>query len=722
MALIGKIRKNKPLLVGTLAGALALFILMLMFDNPNQNFFGASQTMVGEIEGKELDVREFNNTYEMLYRNNSNDSYTSRAMLWNFYVDEAIVKKEAEAIGIGVSQAELGSLQFSENPARLSPIISGRYVNPNTGQVDMQQLTQLKDVIMNGQIDAKIQEQQLPPDFSYRWAYQEREIVKDQLQTKMANMVSKGMYTPTWMAEMISEDQNQRVDFHYVQIPYDEIENSAVTLEDSDYKAYFEENRKMFEQDEETRKVSYVVFDVKPSAEDSAKVRKTIADLVPGFQTTENDSLYVEQNYGSIDAAYVKKDALASAIADTVFKLPLGSVYGPYLSQGTYNAVKVLDRRVIPDSVSARHILRRANDYPTLMAAQATIDSLKGLIEAGTNSFAELAQAFSEDQSNAAKGGDLNTFAQGAMVPEFNNLCFYEAEKGKVYAVVTQFGVHLLEVTEKKFVSNEESVKVAYLTQDIIPSQSTQNAVREKAVQLEEDITNIEELRTVAASKGLKVETSPSLKANDFRVGDLGPGQGSREMVQWAFGVAMNTEAPDVNDVSPKVYNFQNQGEYHVSKYVVAALESIRSAGIPSFEEVKSEMEAAVIARKKAQMISEKIAGNKDLSAIARTYAVQVDTALQVSFASPFIPKAQASEPKVVATAFRTELNQVSAPVEGGSGVFVVKPINKPAATVGNIAQARSINQQTSRVGVKGGLLPAMRKYADIKDNRSRFF
>lgn len=52
MALIGKIRKQKWLLVGTLAGALILFIAMLMFDNPNQSLFGGSRTELGEIEGQ----------------------------------------------------------------------------------------------------------------------------------------------------------------------------------------------------------------------------------------------------------------------------------------------------------------------------------------------------------------------------------------------------------------------------------------------------------------------------------------------------------------------------------------------------------------------------------------------------------------------------------------------------------------------------------------------
>lgn len=255
MALISKIRRQKWLLVGSMTIALFLFIAMLMFDNPNQSLFGGSATTIGDIEGRKVDYKEFSIIHDMLYRNSSGDGFSDRTFLWNFFVDDAIIKKEAESIGLGVSKTELLDLQFGADNSRLSPIISSRYVNPNTRQVDRQQLDQLKNIITTNQIDQLIQNGQLVSDFKYRWAHQEKEIINDRLQTKMANMVSKGMFTPAWMAEMISKDQNLSIDFKYVQVPFDEIENSEVTLEDADYKAYFEENKSKFIQDEDRKSV-----------------------------------------------------------------------------------------------------------------------------------------------------------------------------------------------------------------------------------------------------------------------------------------------------------------------------------------------------------------------------------------------------------------------------------------------------------------------------------
>ncbi len=720
MALIGKIRKQKWLLVGTLAGALILFIGMLMFDNPNQNFMGGSQNTVGEVEGRKIEYREFATTHEMLYSNSGSDGFSDRAFLWNFYMDNAIVEKEANCIGIGVSRAELVDLQFSDDDSKLSPIISSRYRNQTTQQLDRQQLTQLKDIIVGNKIDQMIKDNQLVPDFKYRWAHQEKEIIKDRLQKKMTSMVEKGMYTPTWMAEVIDLEQTQSVDFLYVQVPFDEIDTKSVSLSDEDYKAYFDENKAQFKQKEETRKLEYVAFDVKPTAQDSADLRQNIQKLIPGFKDTDNDTVFVENNFGSIDGAYVKKSELSAVIADSVFNMPVGQVYGPYVEGNTYKAAKMLGRKVVPDSVKARHILRRATDQETLFAAQRTIDSLKTLIESGAGRFDSLAVNFSEDGS-ASKGGDLGVFGPGRMVKEFNEVCFYKAEIGKVYSVITEFGVHLIEVTQR-YGAGETGVRVAYISQEIVPSQATQNAVREQALKLQEENKTLESLRKAATASGLTLETSPAIKANDYTVGALPAGQGSREMVRWAFGNDQNVGKVSKGEVSPQVYSFQNQGEFFVNKYVVAALKTVIPEGTPSWKDVKEEIEPQVVNRKKAELVKQQAQG-KDLASIAAQYSVQVDTANAVSFASGFLPKVGNVEPKVVATAFKLDLNKTSEPIVGNTGIFVVSPINKTqGAATGNIAQIRQQNQVAARSMARNGLIQTLREKADVEDNRSRFF
>lgn len=87
---------------------------------------------------------------------------------------------------------------------------------------------------------------------------------------------------------------------------------------------------------------------------------------------------------------------------------------------------------------SARHIL--------VSTEEACLD-LKQQIEGGAD-FADLAKQHSSCPSGQ-RGGDLGTFGQGQMVPEFDKVVFND-EVGVVHGPVkTQFGFHLLEVTKR---------------------------------------------------------------------------------------------------------------------------------------------------------------------------------------------------------------------------------------------------------------------------------
>ena len=190
MALIGKIRKNSWLLIALIALGLGGFIIMDMTSG-QQSVFGSSQFEMGEIEGEKVDWGEFNRTEQMLYGSSGGDVYGRRDYLWGYYIEDALVRKEAKALGLGVSQPELMDLQFGQNP---SIIIQQRFTNPQTGQIDRERLMSFKTALEDGSL---AQDQQSGPF----WAHQEKEIIKQRLQDKINNMVSKAMFTPSWMLE-----------------------------------------------------------------------------------------------------------------------------------------------------------------------------------------------------------------------------------------------------------------------------------------------------------------------------------------------------------------------------------------------------------------------------------------------------------------------------------------------------------------------------------------
>ncbi|MFN7116840.1 MAG: peptidylprolyl isomerase [Saprospiraceae bacterium] len=716
--MISKIRKYIWVVVVLMALALAGIVIQDMVSG-QQSLFGGAPTTLGKVDGEKIDWNDFARTEDLLYSNSTADVYARRNQLWNYFVEDIIVRNEAEALGLGVSKTELLDLQFGVNP---SPIIRQRFADPNNpGVLDVQQLNFYKQIIEENRIQEAVQAGQIAPTFTAFWANQEKEIIKERLEAKLATMVAKAIYTPTWMAEMGYKEQSDRVDLAYVRAPFDEIDNSEVALSDADYQAYLEENKARFEQTEETRRVEYVVFDVFPTAADSAANRKVIEDLIPEFQSTTEDSAFVLRNNGAYDNGYYKETELATVITapevvDTLFKLSVGTVYGPYVSAGAYQAVKLLDRKVVPDSVKARHILLPAQDAITLATAQARIDSLKGLIQAGTHTFDSLARAFGTDATKL-QGGDLGYLAAGGTVKPFNDLIFFEAEPGKLYTVVTQFGVHLVEVTDRKFINNNPGIKLALLNEPIVPSEQTQNAVYEKAQALAGNYRSLDKLEAaVKKNPDLSLETSPLLKANDFTLGTLGTGQTSRDIIRWAFEAKRGV-------VSPEVYSYQDEVQLFNNKYLVVGLKNVQKAGTPSVESIKADIEQLVVNKKKAELLAQKMKG-KQLENLASEFSTQIDTAQNINFSLATLPNVGV-EPKVVAEAFAMSKGAMSQPITGNSGVFVVKVLDKrngeaPSAT--DLLPVSTLLASSTRSQVQAQLIETLKREAKIRDYRFKFF
>jgi len=701
MALISKIRKNSWILIVLIGLGLGGFIIMDMTSG-QQSIFGSQQFIVGKIDGKKLEWNQFYRIENLMYGNSGTEVYSRRDYLWNYFVEEAIVSEQADAMGLGVSRTELLDLEFGPNP---SAVIRQRFIDPTTQALDRQQLQQFRTFVEGDQFPT--------PELRSFWAYQEKEIVKDRLQNKINALVTKALYTPSWMAEMGYVDQTQQIEFAYVKVPFDEIDNTEVTLSDADFEAFLKENEALYKLDEETRQVEYVVFNVAPTSEDSAKWRQDIVTLIPEFEQTSDDSSFAERNNGIYDPAYLPKESLSPVIADTVFSMALGTVYGPYIEGGYYKAIKVIDRKIIPDSVRSRHILVPANDPLSEIQASRRVDSLKNLIVTGVATFDTLAKQFGTD-ATAPKGGDLGYAFPGQMVKPFNDLIFFNAEVGQLYTVTTQFGVHLVEVTDKKFINNIEGAQLAYLQEEIIPTEESQMRKYEDVMAFIGTNRALEDLTAaVDANPAISLESSPFLRKNDYAVGTLGANQASRDIVRWAFSA-------DKGDVSPEIYTYQDPVSNFTNKYVVAALRSIQKPGLPTVENVRDQIEPQVINRKKGEILQERMAG-QDLPALAASFDTQADT-LQATFSQSFIGNL-GSEPKVIGSAFNLEQGQLSEPIVGNTGVYMVKLLNKPQiGPATNIPQLRRTMASSMRAQVGVQLMQAMRKNASIEDNRSKFY
>lgn len=708
MALIGKIRNNFWFVLLVLGLALAAFVIMDMVNAGNQGGIGPKQ-IIGEIAGTEIDYQDFQKTEQALF-SGSTDTYAGKSGAWNYLVEKGIIDDQAENLGVDVCLAELKDLQFGTN---LSPVIQQVYRNPQTGQLDMQSLLSVKQALDDGT--------ELNPDFAMRWEYLQKQIIKTAKQDKINALVSKSIYTPNFFAENTGLRTSQQANFDFVKISFDHLDDSEVEVTDAAIQEYLQENAFRYTNDEETRVLDFVSFEVTATSEDSTKISQELAAIGETFKAKEDataDSLFTINNAGFYSPFYINTDNITGSLKEGVVDMEVGDVYGPYLDNGAYFIAKLTGKGMVPDTVAARHILRKATKGNAIefAAARTYIDSLKTLLDGGAD-FADLATNNSEDTGSAARGGDLDKFVQGRMLPEFNKACFIDSEEGGIYIVSTDVGVHMIEVTERIFETEDPKYKLAIIRSAIVPSTETQNAVYDQADAIVSGNGSFAEVKAAVENMdNVSLDKSSPLKMNDYLLGALGGGESSREAIKWAFDT--DTE---VGDVSPVIYEYSDDVNYYDNKYVLVGLNKINGSGLASVEDVRDDVQILVANKLKGDKIASQISGT-DLDAIATTYNTTVESASNVAFTATSVT-GLGNEPDVLSAAFAQDQGGVSKAIVGNNGVYVVRTTSKVEGSVPSnvIAQKRTINT-TNRGRVNFSLMNALKEIFKPEDNRYTYF
>lgn len=706
MALIGKIRNNMWAVFIIIALALLSFILMDSMGPGGGQGMNVNQA-IGSVNGEKLKQMDFERTYSTLF-NNASDPNVGREALWNYFVDKSISDTEAEALGMAVGRDELMDLQFGTN---LSPIIYQNFANPQTGQLDVARLQQIKNQIESGE--------PLNVQFATYWAEQEQQIKTTQIQTKLNNMVSKAYYTPNWLAESVYKEENSTADIAVVKIPFDNIPSDGITVSDSDISAYAADHKSEYELKEEMRVLEYITYNVFPTSADSTQWRdKTIATM-DKFRMATNDSLFAFSNNGFYSPLYGKVEQFDEFYRERIGGYEVGEVHGPHLLGNNYQAIKIVDKKILPDSVKAAHILKRVTpgNAEQLEEANRLVDSLMTVLSRNKSKFGELASTFSEDLSNKEDGGDLGYFAQGAMVGEFNEVAFHTGKENNFYKVQTQFGVHLLYIKDQKFETRDPKYKVAYISTPIIPSKTTESDVYDAMLTLVGEYQYLSDIKeAVKSDPVLTVETSENLPINGYSIGQLGGGSTSRDIVKFVFDAGT-----EVNDVSPIVFQYTDPIRYFTNKYVIAGLADIKKAGMPPVADLRNELEFTVMNQLKGKKALASISGS-DLNGIAGQYSVSVDTIRSVNMLNNFVA-GLGNEPGPIGAAFSQEVGSVSAPILGNSGVFVVKTLSRDdAGEISGLASIKKAISQEKKSKGQFGLMKALRDNVTIEDNRSLYY
>ena len=699
MGVMGFLRNRAGVIIVFTIGIAIVAFLVSDAIRSSSGFIADSKSEVGTVSGETISYKVFNERVEqnsqqfkaqMGSLNGQMLSYVVENT-WNQTVSGIILDKQTVKLGLTVGQAELFDLLFDNPSAQVKQI----FTNQQTGVFDRATaLTSRKsaDTDPSGQLKTQ-------------WVQLEEGVQKQRINEKYINLVKNAVYANSLDAKDDYTNRNKLINFEYIFGDYAEVPEADVKITDADYSNYYEKYKYKYKNATETRTFEYVAFDAAPSKQDTLFAKVNIDKITEGFRASTNDSLFIAINSDTkMPLTYQKKGSLDPVLDSVMFNAGIGFIYGPFFSNGAYKVAKLVDSRISPDSVKARHILLNPATEGGLDKALAKADSLKKLIQSGTP-FETLAAKFGTDGSKD-KGGDLGTFGRGAMIAQFEDAVF-NGSVGSLKVVSTQFGVHIIEI--QKQIGSSKVVKVALVDKLLAPSSVTEQAAYQKAQSFLSGVSNAKEF-----DENIKKQNLNKLVGED--VGPLQaslPGlEDARSLIRWVY-------TADKGKVSEEIFDIGD-------KYVVAILTKVKPEGTLALENVKKLMEADVKRAVQAKVLKAKFEsaanGVSNLSQLSQKLGKPVVPVQNVVFANPVIPGI-AQENIVIGTMFGSQPNKLSKVIEGDRGVYVftVKSFTNPPAFT-NVLKVKEQIEQTLSQQVDGVVFDVLRKKAKVKDNRSKFY
>ncbi len=407
--------------------------------------------------------------------------------------------------------------------------------------------------------------------------------------------------------------RNEKVKLQVVSLTADAFRDK-VTLLDTELAAYFESHKAEYRVDEQ-RKVRYLLID-------RDQARQKVAVPASDIQRYYNDNI---QQYQT------------------------------------------------PEQIRASHILFKTEgkDEATVRKqAEAVLAQVKGGAD-----FAALAKTVSEDDGSKVNGGDLDFFGKGRMVPEFDTAAFAMQPGQTSDLVKSQFGFHIIRVTDKRAAATRTLDEVRPQIQEQLAAQITDQQVTNRARDLNARVNSPADLDTVAKELGVMVQESGL-----FKRGDPVPGLGAAPAVVEA---AFQQSTGQVSDfiATPRGPVF------------ITLIEK-KDPYAPALDEVKdrvrqdaTRVRAVDLSRERAIAISAGLKSASDFAAAAKAQGLTAkDTELLARGAA--LPDVGTSA-DVDKAAFALPVGGVTDPIRTSLGTVIVKVVERDEVTPAELLRGR---------------------------------
>lgn len=286
---------------------------------------------------------------------------------------------------------------------------------------------------------------------------------QDALAIKLSNVLASTLYISDQELERKYREDNETATIRFVQLPASEMAG-LVTATDEEIQAYYNDNSADYELPEQ-RSLDYILVD-------TVKLRREIE--IP------DDEI---QAYWEANPSEFERE----------------------------------------EQVRARHILIKKTPDRDENAAKAEIEAIRARVESGED-FAALAQELSEDEGTASRGGNLGYFSRGQMVEAFESAAFGAEAGSLVGPVVSSFGVHLIEVQDKRAGGVQPLDQAKPGIRARLLGERVDQIARDKSNEIakritDEKLTTQEQLQALAEEEGVTLETTDPFGQGEAIVG-----------------------------------------------------------------------------------------------------------------------------------------------------------------------------------------------------------
>ena len=695
MAVLQKLRTKFGLAISIIVG---LGLLSFIID-PSQIESAvnsmSSKNDVGKIGKKRIsymdfqeDINKYTTINELMTGSSVQNEETQKQIrdaAWQELLDKFMFIDYAKDAGISVGEAEMVSLMSGDN---LSPLISQNtaFMDEN-GEFSIENLLAFKDQMEADQTG----------QLRIYWNYLQNAIYTQEFYAKYGALFTEGNFANKLQIADDVKAGNTTADIEYVMEMYPFVNDTTITVSEKEIKDYYNNHKNSFKQIA-NRDMEYVVYEVVPSESDIFATEESMEAVYDEFASTDNMKAFLLKNSERSFSDYWYKSGELQTIN---YELD-GQIFGgadvtPIITSGTsFFAGRVLENKMIPDSVFVKHILLQGTD------AASKADSLLNVLNHGGN-FANLAASYSADQSSAADGviGSIGWMTQTYMIPGFESVI--TSPVGKPFILNTQYGTHVVLVSQAtKPVAKKQ---VAILEKTALASKETFNKYYSDA--------NTFATLTGGTYKGyLKALDSLHVYSHSLNINEATDTYGTisqaKEVTRWVFD---NKEGKASNIIT--VNN---------NYFFIATVKGIHKEGFATVQEVTPTIKIRLyndkLQEKTKATVAEQIAGLTDLEAVAEKLSSQVQKSTAVSFSTL---GSYSLDPAVVGAASAVEEGVVSGPVAGTMGVYVFKVSDRQTGEFYTEDDARNLALQKAQY-MSQLITPVMMENADVKDNRARFF